>query len=517
MKRWSDKKVAQTFLVVAAIWALELFSVQVMSFDFGYPVPMRKWMGAHAVRLLLDAAFASGCVFLLPRRVTCACFIGFAAFAQIAVYYKAVFGRALTWTTMQAQWAEGIAGARFDWAYVCTPLLLALLTLLAVKFWLLARARPRHPAMRRAGAAAWAVYALTALTAMVWIDPPLKLRSFTTGDRLGMTYGFVLLWAGEAVYLNQEQLLQEAVWQRKNTSDRLSEIEPPLALTGDVVILQVESLDWRVLNHRVGGAPMTPFLNRLADEAMLFKISAFHANGSGDADFLLLNAVPPSSQVMTYNLVHYPYRDTLPQLAASAGYATAAFHGNTGSFFSRAWAFKHMGFDELWFLEELRDTGGLPVSLWGIRDDTLLEFSHMRLQEARGGRPQLHYIITLTSHQPFIYLEPAARLFLPGADTMLDRYFDNMNFVDRHVEQYVGGLAPGTLVIIFGDHRAPVNYASGEDSAQHVPFILHRVGERLAARQVSRILPIAQSGELTMLDAASYVHRLFKEERDEHE
>ncbi len=96
---------------------------------------------------------------------------------------------------------------------------------------------------------------------------------------------------------------------------------------------------------------------------------------------------------------------------------------------------------------------------------------------------------------------------------MLDRYFDSMNFVDRQLSAYVDNLATGTVVIIFGDHRAMVDYGSAEgagDRADHVPLIIHRVGERLAARQTSRNLTCTYSGELTILDAASYIHRLFK-------
>jgi phosphoglycerol transferase MdoB-like AlkP superfamily enzyme len=505
-------------LTVVLVWTLELFGVQALSFFFDYPVPFSKQVGAQAIRFLLDAMFCLGWVFLLPRGFTVAGCIVFMLFAQVAGYYEAVFGRALTLTTIQAQWVEGIAGARFDWAYVNAPLLLAMLAALVFKIWLLSRVQRsvcRREALRWTWAAAWAGYFLLATLAMGWIDPPRKLRTFVTGDRLGMTYGFLLLWAGEAVYLNQDQLLQEAVAQRAHVTDRLSAVEPPLVLAEDIVLIQVESLDWRVLNHHVRGTPVTPFLNRLTEEAMLYKITAFHTNGSGDADFVMLNAVPPSPTVMTYTLARYSYSDTLPQVAERVGYTTAAFHGNSGHFFSRARSFERMGFNDLWFLEEMRDSRGLPVSLWGIRDDEVFAFSQTLLQMPSPARGRLHYIITLTSHQPFIYLEPAERTFLPGADGMLDRYFDSMNFVDRCLAAYIGGLARGTLVVIFGDHRAMVDYNSSaagcDDRAEHVPLFIHHVGERLAARQASRTLPITYSGELTLLDAASYIHRFFKE------
>jgi len=505
-------------LVVALVWALELFGIQAISFGFDYPVPMMNLIGSQAIRFMLDATFCLGCVFLLPRGFTVAGFIVFLVFAQVAGYYEAVFGRALTLTTMQAQWVDGLVGARFDWTYVNFALFLAMLVTLALKSWLLLRVQRlscRSRTLPWIGATAWVGYCLLAVFSMGWIDSPRKLRKFVTADRLGMTYGFVLVWAGEAVCLNQELLLQDAVAQRDHITDRLSAIEPPLELTGNVVLIQVESLDWRVLNHRVNGVPVTPFLNRLVDEAMLFKVTAFHTNGSGDSDFVMLNAVPPSSMVMTYVLARYPYSDTLPQIADCAGYKSAAFHGNSGRFFSREQAFRRMGFDDLWFLEELRDTCGLPVSLWGIRDDQVLDFSQKLLREKPVNQPRLHYIITLTSHQPFTYLEPAECTFLPEARGMLDRYFDSMNFVDRKLSTYINGLKQGTLVVIFGDHRAMVSYgvaADDGDGEEYVPLIIHRVGERLAERQASRGLPIAYSGELTMLDAATYIHRIFRME-----
>lgn len=511
-----DKRAYLLLLLIVMVWTLELFGVQSKSFCFDYPVPVLKQVGAQTIRFLLDAAFCTGWVFLFPRGFTIAAFFIFVLFAQIAGYYEMAFDRALTLTTIQAQWVEGVVGAQFDWAYVDKPLFALMLGTLALKIWLVLRVdlcATQRGFVRWIGGVAWAGYFVVAALAMGWIDPPRKLRLFVTGDRLGMTYGFVLLWAGEAAYLNQDHLLQEAVTQRAYSTDRLSAIEPPLALRGDVVLLQVESLDWRILNHSVCGMPVTPFLNRLADEAMIFKISAPHVNGSGDTDFVMLNAVPPSPAVMTYTLARYPYCDTLPQVAGRRGYRTAAFHGNSGRFFSREYAFRRMGFDALWFLEEMRDTVGLPSSLWGIRDDAVLTFSQSLLGKPAGDGRKLHYIITLTSHQPFIYLESAQRTFLPRAESMLDRYFNSMNFVDRQLSAYVESLATGTLVIIFGDHRAMVDYGGAEgvgDRAEHVPLIIHRVGERLAARQASRNSPCAYSGELTILDAAFYIHRLFR-------
>jgi hypothetical protein len=508
-------------LAVALIWAVELFAFQALSFHFDYPVPLAKRVGAQTVRLLLDVLFSLGLVFLLPRVWTILAFLGFILFAQGANYYQAVFGRVLSWNTLKGQFSEGIEVARFDWGYANGLLLLALALALAAKIWLLLRAAReadgRTP-RRRVGLAALAGYGLLLAVAMTKIDRPDKLRTFVSNERFGMTYGYLPLWACEFVYRDMGHLLREAVAQRALATDRLSAIEAPVALTGDVVVLQVESLDWRILNHRVDGRAVTPFLNRLAEEAMLFKITAFHANGSGDADFVMLNAVPPSPSLMTYRIVNYPYQNTLPQAAARAGYTSVAFHGNSGRFFERKRTFARMGFARTLFLEDMRDELRAPTSLWGIRDDRVLELSRAMIAGHLPAERQLHYVITLTSHQPFIYLEPECQTFSPGKGDIQSRYFNNMHFVDRQIESYIGGLPAGTLVIILGDHRAMVEYALEAgvraDPAERVPLFIHRVGERLAGRQKSRGQPAALSGELTQVDAAAYLQRLFQNTRD---
>src|SRR5690606_18852212 len=171
--------------------------------------------------------------------------------------------------------------------------------------WLMLRAKPPAGFRRSVagvGLAAMIAYLGLLSLAMWQVDKPRKLLTFVTPDRLGMTYGYLPTWASEWYYLDMDVLLQDAIDQRQHKADRLSAIQPPVPLTGDVVVVQVESLDWRLLNHRHDGREVTPRLNRLAEEAMLFNVTAFHENGSGDTDFVMLCAVPPSPSLMTYML-----------------------------------------------------------------------------------------------------------------------------------------------------------------------------------------------------------------------
>ena len=147
-----------------------------------------------------------------------------------------------------------------------------------------------------------------------------------------------------------------------------------------------------------------------------------------------------------------------------------------------------------------------------------MQLSLKNLLHKKPEERQLHYLITLTSHQPFIFLEPELELFLPQRKDVQSRYFNSMHFLDRELEAYINALPANTVVVIFGDHRAMVEYASevddGDGRREYVPLLIHCVGERLADRQASRTLPVAQSGELDLIDAAKYVHWWFSRDGD---
>lgn len=501
--------------LVAVLWALQLFLFQHLTFAFDYPVPVHKQLIAGFMRLVLDLLFCVGLVFVLPRVLVAVALGVFVLFVQAAGYYHEVFGRAVTWTTFRAQSSEGLEGAGFDWSYLNWPVLVGSLLLLGVELWVLYRGRGRLG--RRGGrvvigAAALAGYVLSVGAIHAVADPLSKLRTFASASRMGMTYGYLPTWLGEYWYLDMETLTAEAVAQREHRTDRLSAIEAPVELTGDVVILQLESWDWRVHGHRVDGREVTPFLNALAEESMAFMVTAFHDNGSGDCDFSMLTATPPSPTVMTYTLLDYPYEDTLPEIAREAGYETTIFHGNSGRFFSRRHAYAQMPFDRVVFMEELLEEFGAAEGLWGVSDDQVFDLSVEMLEAA--STPQLHYIISLTTHQPFIYLEPGEATFLPGGEGLVERYFNNMSYLDREVRGYIERLPEGTLVVLIGDHRAAVDYVATppEPAGQpeHVPLLIHRVGEPLAGRQQSRGSEIARSGELTAVDVGAYVQSCFR-------
>ena len=53
----------------------------------------------------------------------------------------------------------------------------------------------------------------------------------------------------------------------------------------NIVLMQLESIDWRTLNTAVGKGPMVPTLAQLAKQGSLMKMETIHIIGSLDVDF----------------------------------------------------------------------------------------------------------------------------------------------------------------------------------------------------------------------------------------
>ena len=392
------------------LWAVLLFAVQEYTTGSNYPLSAVKAVGSRVVRFVLDVLACGTVVFLLGRWARyVALVVGAAGLSVLVVYYD-YFDRVLTWTTITGHFREGWAVAGYAVGLVrfqsFVPIVVATAVLVVLSRAVAGRSIPRR--RRVAIGAGFAVaYALTALISTGFVDRISKLRTFGTVDRIAVTNGYLLTWYGEWRYLNAEALLARAMIAAELVQDRLRPIEAALSPPDKVVIVQVESLDFDVLDFDVDGQAVTPFLRDLSRRSMFYGISAIHESGSCDADFVMLMNLFPSGDVNPYGVKKFDFSASLPARMAAVGYRSVFLHGNDGSFFKRAAAIGAMGFDEAVFREDFESTHGLTSHHWGISDRDVLEFSGRLLREADGR--VLHFIITLTSHGPFNFLEPAER------------------------------------------------------------------------------------------------------------
>lgn len=503
--------------ILIGVWACELFAFQALTLISESGWTHADYTAAASFRLLIDVLFCGALVLLLPRWLQAIGFVILFLFVQAAGFYHHYFERALSWTTLTTQFTEGAESVVLDKAFILPGLLGASLLLLAIKLALLwgqrryvLRWRVRLPlgvVFVAAYFAAILVFNSTSNTRLT------SLRTWMSFDRVGVAQGYLVTWAGQAIYVNNAALLQGALDAGQQRDDRITPIEGPLDLPGHVVLLQVESLDWHVLGLEHDGREVTPHLNALREASMLFQVQAVHRNWSADADFIMLHRCMVAPGVINYKIAGYPHDDTLPAVARAAGRPMTFLHGNKGRFFNRRDAFDQMDFEELVFLEEMLDTYGQVPKKWGaVPDREVLRLSARLLNEAQ--TPQSQLVITYTSHTPFVMLpDEADRPFANPDDRVALRYLNSIHYVDLAIGEYLDALPVGTTVVIYADHEG----AAGYDARQRVsgdpeliPVLVWRKGEDLSGRQRSAALPEARSGVWSIIDVAAWVRSSFE-------
>jgi hypothetical protein len=429
--------------------------------------------------------------------------------SNVLIVYADYFGAPLSWLVVRNQWHEGLQVADHGMTLIRWPVLLILLAALAVKVGLRERLR-RHTGsgvgLRRVGWIAAAAYLVCAIGLAGFAKPISRIKSGSPE----YIYGYGIAWVAEGVFFNQATMLQRAIDAAKQRSDRLSPLETPLELGDRVAVVQVESLDWDVIDARARGEWVMPFLRDLKTRSMLYAVCPAHETGTSDADFTLLTGSMPNGRIAPFKVENFPYRDTLPQVARQRGYSCIAMHGNTGNFFYRRPAYERMGFSGIYFAEDLRELG-CEMSGGDVEDEEVLRLSAKWLREASG--PTVHFIITLTSHGPFNRVPPEKIELFPQPSCRAEAYLNSMRYVDRVLASYLDALPQGSVLVVYGDHESRVQgyERPTKASGDRVPWLIHCKGQNLAARQRTRDVPWSQSGELQLLDAVTYLHRSLKE------
>ena len=443
---------------------------------------------------------------VLPRPLLALAFVANLGFYVFVIVYHDYFQQPLSLLVVLNQRREGAQVTDAGFALL-RPWHLIFLGSLAFKLLLLFSASDSTPEWRT-GLICLGLYLLALIVVNRVYKPLAKISTWETVGGLGAVYGYLPAWAAEYACIDNAALLKRALARATEQSDQLTPVETPAPIAERLVFLQVESLDWSVLNFRIRGEEVTPEINRQARRAMTFAVQADKRTGSLDADFTVLMGRPPSADVPTYKIQGYPYGGSLIERLAEMGFATTAVHGVSGEFFSRRPAFDKMGFHRLIFREEFEDLAGAPVTGWAVPDDELLQFAAMDFSAQTGRQFQL--AITATSHIPFHNYDRSLARFFPGSTDISESYFDVIHYVDRAVGRFLEALPQETTVVLYGDHVSRVeNPALGYRQATWegvglVPFLLLETGRDLSRLQ--RTGEVARAGHLTLLDAVAWVH-----------
>ena len=499
-------------IALIALWTCELTWVQATTLVAPWGSSRKFARLALVVRTLIDLCFVSLMVFALPRYLlAAACVLAFAVHFGLLVHFRHLH-RPLSLLVLRHNLREGLQ----SWPRT-SPLRMAsgtwlLLGALALKLALVLAAPPMPLGLqvRMDIATVAAVGLLALLAAGNYIDPPSGIRGSRGFGRMGMIRGYFSTWLAEMYYCGGRDTLAHAIAQRQIVHDRLTPRETPIPIRDRIVIIQAESLDFNALGLTANGREVTPFLNRLRESSLFYRLAGARFVGSADVDFTLLAGVMPSTRIINYKIPNYPYDDALPALLAQYGFQTDLYHGNAGRFYDRRLAFGRMGFHKLLFQEELVREPGVVADRWGIDDRQVLRLSSEHLAAAPGRI--CHVIITMTTHTPYTYLSSDDCEIYPQPRSMGQHFVNNMRFLDHRLREYVESLASPTTVMIYGDHAADPALIGSADFSPHwpggrefIPCFIYDTQSELGQLQRTREGGVALDGSLTLLDISSYL------------
>ncbi|MBS4173163.1 LTA synthase family protein [Bacillus sp. FJAT-49736] len=264
----------------------------------------------------------------------------------------------------------------------------------------------------------------------------------------------------------------------------------------NVIYVSMESLQNFVIDYKVDGQEVTPFLNKLTHDSNYFYFdNFFHQTGQGktsDAEFMMENSLFPLPKGAVFTTKAQNTYQAAPAILDQLGYSTAVFHGNYKTFWNRDDMYKSLGYQKF-FDANYYDMSEENTINYGMEDKPFFSESMEYLKSL----PQPFYtkFITLSNHFPFELREESD--FPKGnfGDKYVDNYFQTAHYLDQALEQFFNdlkssGLYDHTIIVLYGDHygisenhnKAMANVMGKEitpfDYAQlqRVPLFIHVPG-----------------------------------------
>lgn len=173
----------------------------------------------------------------------------------------------------------------------------------------------------------------------------------------------------------------------------------------------------------------------------------------------------------------------LPEILASKGYDTVAFHGNGPRFYSRLTVYPAMGFRRSWFYDDLKaaDAGVVPCpgTLFRGACDARV---YKKAVSLFNGRKRFVHVMTLDSHLPLLGISADGCPGKIADDPVVCGYAHVIEqSLSRLADEIRRAHSRPDVIYLYGDHAPPFNSSQErkEFSADFVPFYeLRRTARR---------------------------------------
>lgn len=237
----------------------------------------------------------------------------------------------------------------------------------------------------------------------------------------------------------------------------------------DLYVIHHESAENFAMDLEFEDGPITPFLNKLADEGLFFEnFYPQHSVGtSSDTEFTFSTSLLPINNGTVFMTHADREYISIQKLLKDEGYHTMSMHGNNGDFWNRNIMHDTLGYDRFYSKDDyiIDEEVGL-----GLSDMSFFRQSVEKLKEikATADGPIMSTLINLSNHYPFDDLETYGEFnvgHLEGTD--IGNYLKSYNYADMALESFVEGmdregLLDNAVILIYGDHHAKISKSDYE-------------------------------------------------------
>ncbi|WP_440857940.1 polyglycerol-phosphate lipoteichoic acid synthase LtaS [Staphylococcus shinii] len=229
----------------------------------------------------------------------------------------------------------------------------------------------------------------------------------------------------------------------------------------NVIKIHLESFQTFLINKKVNGEEVTPFLNKLSsgNEGYRYYPNFYHQTGQGktsDSEFTMDNSLFGLPQGSAYSLKGDNTYQSLPAiLDQQQGYTSNVMHGDYKTFWNRDQVYKHFGVDKFYDATYF-DMSEENLENLGLKDKEFFKESADYL--AKEKEPFYSHLITLTNHYPFTVKPEDASIDKPNTgDSTVDGYVQTARYLDESLEEFINelkkkGIYDDSVIMMYGDH-----------------------------------------------------------------
>lgn len=227
----------------------------------------------------------------------------------------------------------------------------------------------------------------------------------------------------------------------------------------NLIVVQLEAFQGFVLNKSINGQEITPNLNRLAKESLVFDNYFYQTawGGTSDAEFLTQNSLLPAREGAAYYQYAGNTYDSMVQQFKNKGYYTSVMHANRPGFWNRTNMYMSLGFDKYESEKDyaIDDTQGL-----GLSDKSFFKQSVDKIEEYKS--PFYSFMISLSSHFPFKDQDDKIKDILDVGEfegQLMGDYLKSVRYTDEAIGELIEnlkkeGIWDNSVVVFYGDHSA---------------------------------------------------------------